>query len=97
MQKALATMEAEVAKLAEKRIETLTLEIIDDIEDAVRDFARANRYDMIVKTTTKGWGESGLPERIYRAQISTVVAYDPSLDVTEPILAKLNEPERVKK
>jgi Skp family chaperone for outer membrane proteins len=95
--KGVEAMDQEAVKIAEQRAETLTLQIFDEIEESVRDFAKNNKYDMIVKTTTKGWGKSSLPERIYRAQISTVVAYDPKLDVTEPILSQLNDAENLKK
>jgi Skp family chaperone for outer membrane proteins len=96
-QKALEAMNAEVGAIAKQRFDVLTLTVIDEIEEGVREFARRNRYDMILKTTTKGWGESGLPERIYRAQVSTVVAYDTKLDVTEAIVEQLNDPESLKK
>jgi Skp family chaperone for outer membrane proteins len=97
MKKGLEAMDAEAISIVQKRTEALTLQVIDEIEDGVRDFCKANKYDMIVKTTTKHWGAAGLPERLYRAQISTVVAYDPKLDVTESIIARLNDPERLKK
>jgi Skp family chaperone for outer membrane proteins len=96
-QKGLEAMDQEAVKIAEQRVETLTLQIFDEIEESVRDFAKKNKYDLIVKTTTKGWGKGSLPERTYRAQVSTVVAYDPKLDVTDPILAQLNDAESLKK
>jgi len=95
--KALDAMNLEADAIAQQRFETLTLQEIDEIDESVREFAKANHYDLIVKTTTKGWGEKKLPERLYRAQISTVVAYDPKLDVTEQILARLNDVENLKK
>jgi Skp family chaperone for outer membrane proteins len=96
-QKALEAMRAESEVVVKQRFETLTLQVFDEIDAAVHEFAKANDYDLIVKTTTKGWGEKGLPERIYRAQVSTVVAYDPKLDVTEAILGQLNDADNMKK
>jgi Skp family chaperone for outer membrane proteins len=96
-QKALDAMRAEADAIAKQRFEALTLQVIDEIDAGVQEFAKANGYDLILKTTTKGWGETRLPERIYRAQVSTLVAYDPKLDVTAPLLEKLNDAESLKK
>jgi len=90
LEKGLEAIEHETTRLTQQRFETLTLAVIDEIDAAVREFAKTHGYDLILKTTTKGWGETRLPERLYRAQISTVVAYDPALDVTDAIVEQLN-------
>jgi Skp family chaperone for outer membrane proteins len=92
-EKAFEAMKAESGRVIGERFEMLTLQVIEEIDLAVHEFARANHFDLVLKTTTKGWGETRLPERIYRAQISTVVAYSPALDVTEAVLRQLNGPE----
>ncbi|HZV00413.1 MAG TPA: OmpH family outer membrane protein [Planctomycetota bacterium] len=96
-EKAFEAMKAESDRVIGERFEVLTLQVIEEIDAAVHEYARANHFDLILKTTTKGWGEKRLPERIYRAQISTVVAYSPALDVTEAVLRQLNAPESPKK
>jgi Skp family chaperone for outer membrane proteins len=95
--KALEAMRVEADAIVNQRFEALTLQVIDEIDEAVHGYAKANGFDLILKTTTKGWGESRLPERIYRAQVSTLVAYDPKLDVTAAILSQLNDAESLKK
>ncbi len=95
-QKALEAMQAESEAIVNQRFEALTLQVIDEIDASVHAYAKANNFDLLLKTTTKGWGETRLPERVYRAQVSTLVAYDPSLDVTEAVIRSLNDPENVK-
>ena len=96
-QKTLESMRAEGDAILRDRFEQLTLQVIDEIDAGVRAFAKERHYDMILKTTTKGWGETKLPERIYRAQVSTLVAYDKALDVTDEIVKHLNDAESLKK
>ena len=51
---------------------------------------------MIIKVDSKGWGDERFQERIFRAQVSSVLWYDPRLDVTNTILAALNDPTWIK-
>lgn len=90
-------MKAEAERIVVQRFEALTLRAIDEIDECVHAYAKTHHFDLILKTTTKGWGEKTLPERIYRAQVSTVVAYDPKLDVTEAIIGALNRGHGEKK
>jgi hypothetical protein len=78
-------------------VENLTLQILDEIEEKVREFGKAGGYDMIVKIDTKGWGDERFQERIFRAQVSSVLYHDARLDVTNSILAALNDKDWVEK
>jgi hypothetical protein len=80
-----------------QQYEALMLECMNEIDETIHVFCKGHKYDLILKTTTKGWGESSLLGRIYRAQVSTVVAYDEKLDVTEAIIEHLNSSESPKK
>jgi hypothetical protein len=78
-------------------VENLTLQILDEIEERVREFGKSQAYDLIVKIDTKGWGDEKFQERIFRAQVSSVLYYDAKLDVTNTIVAMLNDPGWIKK
>jgi Skp family chaperone for outer membrane proteins len=73
-----------------REIERLTLAILEDIDNAVRVFAKENSFDLILKTDSKGWGDERYQERIFRAQVTTVIYRSDSLDVTKEILERLN-------
>lgn len=77
-------------------VENLTLQILDEIEDRVREFGKKNSYDLIIKFDTKGWGDERFQERIFRAQVSSVLYHDPKLDVTNTVLAMLNDKDWIK-
>jgi Skp family chaperone for outer membrane proteins len=83
-------------------VENLTLMILDEIEEKVREYGKGtpggpSTYDMIIKVDSKGWGDERFQERIFRAQVSSVLWYDPRLDVTNTILAALNDPAHLEK
>ena len=79
------------------QIENLTLMILDEIEDRVKKFGTDNKYDLIIKIDSQGWGDERFQERIFRAQVSSVLYYDKNLDVTPRVLALLNDKEWLEK
>ena len=77
------------------QIENLTLMILDEIEDRVRKFGADNKYDLVVKIDKGEWAErvdERFQERIFRAQVSSLLYYDKKLDVTPFVVAMLNDP-----
>lgn len=78
-------------------IENLTLMILDEIEETVREFGKNTGYDVVIKVDSKGWGDERFQERIFRAQVSSVLYYDPRLDVTPTVIQLLNDPARIQK
>ncbi len=73
------------------QIENLTLMILNEIEDRVRKFGEDNKFDLIVKIDSQGWGDERFQERIFRAQVSSVLYFRKELDVTERVLLLLND------
>jgi Skp family chaperone for outer membrane proteins len=73
------------------QIENLTLMILNEIEDRVRKFGTDNKFDLIVKIDTQGWGDERFQERIFRAQVSSVLYHRKELDVTPDVLRLLND------
>ena len=76
------------------QIENLTLMILDEIENRVKQFGSDNKYDLIVKIDKGEWAErvdERFQERIFRAQVSSLLYYDKKLDVTDPVLLMLND------
>lgn len=78
------------------QVENLTLMILNEIEDRVKKFGTDNKFDLIVKIDSQGWGDERFQERIFRAQVSSVLFFSPSLDVTNQVLALLNDPAWIK-
>jgi Skp family chaperone for outer membrane proteins len=78
------------------QIENLTLSILNEIENRVSKFGVDNKYDLIIKIDSQGWGDERFQERIFRAQVSSVLFYKKDLDVTEQVLVLLNDPAWVK-
>src|SRR5438309_6752309 len=71
--------------------------ILNEIEDRVKKFGIDNKYDLVIKIDSQGWGDERFQERIFRAQVSSVLYFDPKLDVTTHVLTLLNDPEWLKK
>jgi Skp family chaperone for outer membrane proteins len=79
------------------QVEALTLQLLDEIEETVRDYGQKSGYDLILKIDTKGWGDEKFQERIFRAQVSAVLYHDTRVDVTQSVLAVLNDPKNIQK
>jgi Skp family chaperone for outer membrane proteins len=84
-------------EVLKRRVENLTLQILDEINDGVQVYARAHNFDAILKADSKGWGEERYQERIFRAQVTGLMYFDRGLDVTAGVLEALNDPENLKK
>jgi Skp family chaperone for outer membrane proteins len=77
------------------QVEGLTLQLLDEIEQVVQEYGKANGYDLVMKIDTKGWGDEKFQERIFRAQVSSVLYHDAKTDITNSVLAELNKPARI--
>lgn len=73
------------------QIENLTLMILNEIENRVTKFGTDNKFDLIIKIDSQGWGDERFQERIFRAQVSSVLYFDKKLDVTDQVVALLND------
>ena len=79
------------------QVEGLTLQLLDEIEECVREYGKQNGYDLVLKIDTKGWGDERFQERIMRAQVSSVLYHDPKVDITNSIVAVLNSEAHLQK
>ncbi len=72
-------------------VEELTLSILHDVDDAVASYGKKNGYAFILKKDSPGWTDERFQERIFRAQVSSILYHKPDLDVTNQVLALLND------
>jgi Skp family chaperone for outer membrane proteins len=95
--KAAESLREELNNQLATRATALTVQLLDEVNEAVRDFAKANGYDVIIKKDAKGWGDERFQERVFRAQVETVLYADARMDVTQGVLELLNSPENLKR
>ncbi|MBX3469602.1 MAG: OmpH family outer membrane protein [Planctomycetes bacterium] len=87
-----------------KRVEELTLQILDELNATIRAYGERHGYDLILKSDREE-GLEGLQseltqqfqERIFRAQISDVLYFAQQVDVTDGVKAQLNSDSNVKR
>lgn len=94
--------------LLKKRVEELTLQILTELETTIRAYGERHNYDLILKSDreeqaqlTGGGQQSELAqqfqERIFRAQISDVLFFAGSIDITESVKQQLNDPANLQR
>lgn len=78
-------------------VEEQTLQILTELETTIASYGKRAGYDLILKVDsgggpTEGGGElvEHFQERIFRAQISDVLFFKDTLDVTKRVLDYLN-------
>ena len=79
-------------------VEQNTLQILSEIEHTIGNYGSRYGYTYILKIDKAEKGKSGensdlvqhFQERIFRAQISDVLYFDKSIDITQPVLQYLN-------
>ncbi len=81
-------------KLATDR---LRLQLLDEIESAIREFGEKNSFDLILKSEGRGWGSESHQEREQKAHWEAIAFHSSKLEVTGDVLAILNDPEVLKK
>lgn len=88
-----------------KRVEELTLQILTELEATIRGYGERHGYDLILKSDRDeqqlGGAQSELTqqfqERIFRAQISDVLFFASSIDITEHVKQQLNDPSNLQR
>lgn len=85
-----------------KRVEELTLQILTELETTIRAYGERHGYDLILKSDREEQAQLGggpqseltqqFQERIFRAQISDVLFFAGSIDITESVKQQLNDP-----
>ncbi|MCO5169755.1 MAG: OmpH family outer membrane protein [Planctomycetes bacterium] len=87
-----------------KRVEELTLQILDELNVTIRAYGERHGYDLILKSDRED-GLEGLQseltqqfqERIFRAQISDVLYFAQQIDVTDGVKSQLNSDGNIKR
>lgn len=75
-----------------RRVEENTLTILTELEEAVREYARQESFDLILKVDRQGALGTEFQERIFRAQIGDVLFHADRFDVTQQVSERLNRP-----
>ncbi len=84
-----------------KRVEELTLQILTELETTIRDYGTRHGYDLILKSDRDEQAQLGgqqgelaqqFQERIFRAQISDVLFFANTIEITEHVKQALNDP-----
>lgn len=83
-----------------KRVEELTLQILTELETTIRAYGERHGYDLILKSDREEQQQLGgqqseltqqFQERIFRAQISDVLFFAGTIDITESVKQQLND------
>lgn len=83
-----------------KRVEELTLQILTELEATIRAYGERHGYDLILKSDREEQQQLGgqqselaqqFQERIFRAQISDVLFFAGSIDITDSVKQQLND------
>jgi len=73
-------------------IESMTTQVLDDVDQAVSDLGKKKGYDLILKTDNAGMSDLPFQERIMRGQVQGVLYRDDALDLTGKLIDALNDP-----
>ncbi len=89
-----------------KRVEELTLQILTELEATIRVYGERHGYDLILKSDRDEQQQLGaqqseltqqFQERIFRAQISDVLFFAGSIDITESVKQQLNDAANIQR
>lgn len=91
LQRKITTIREEMSAVLEARVQAMTVELLQDIEDAVARYGAREGFDLILKADG-GAGAEASKEAIFRSQVDAVLWSQPRLDLSEAIVAELNGP-----
>jgi Skp family chaperone for outer membrane proteins len=88
-----------------KRVEEFTLQILTELETTIRTYGERHRFDLILKSDREEQTPEGqqselvqqFQERIFRAQISDVLFFAPTVDITDNVKRLLNDDDNMKR
>lgn len=88
-----------------KRVEEFTLQILTELETTIRTYGERHRFDLILKSDREEPTPEGeqselvqqFQERIFRAQISDVLFFAPTVDITDNVKRLLNDDDNMKR
>lgn len=70
----------------------MTLKLLEEINATVAKYGRENGYALILKVDDQGFGaKEEFREKIFRAQVQSVLYFDKTIDLTEVVLKDLNK------
>lgn len=101
--KALEMKEQRLQRVLKKRVEEFTLRVLTELEATIARYGQDHSFSLILKVDksardpNQDAGElaAQFQERIFRAQISDVLYHHDNVDVTNGVLALLNDPRNI--
>jgi Skp family chaperone for outer membrane proteins len=86
-----------------KHVEQQTLQILNELQKTIEEYGKTYRYDLILKIDrggregAKGELYAQFQEEIFRAQISDILYFSRTLDITKNVERELNKSSNLKK
>jgi Skp family chaperone for outer membrane proteins len=74
-----------------QQLENMTLTLLEDINEVIGNYGKDFGYTMILKVDKQGFGKDEFREKIFRAQVQSVLYYNDGTDITKPVLVLLNK------
>jgi Skp family chaperone for outer membrane proteins len=74
-----------------KKLVDMALTLLDEINIDIAKYGKKHGYTVILKVDNQGIGPNQYREKIFRAQVQSILYYDGGIDITRPILKILND------
>ena len=83
-------MKTRFEQILRKKLVDMALTLLDEINVEVSKYGKAQGYTVILKVDNQGIGPGQYREKIFRAQVQSILYHDGGIDITQPILKLLN-------
>jgi Skp family chaperone for outer membrane proteins len=83
-------MKERFERTLQKKLVDMALTLLDEINKDIEKYGKKYGYTVILKVDNQGIGPGQYREKIFRAQVQSILYYDGAIDITQPILKLLN-------
>ncbi|MDF1667441.1 MAG: hypothetical protein P1V97_37195, partial [Planctomycetota bacterium] len=83
-------MKTRYEQILRKKLVDMALTLLDEINIEIAKYGKAQGYTVILKVDNQGIGPEQYREKIFRAQVQSILYYNNTIDITQPILKTLN-------
>ena len=83
-------MKTRFEQILRKKLVDMALTLLDEINVEITKYGKAQGYTVILKVDNQGIGPEQYREKIFRAQVQSILYHDGGIDITQPILKVLN-------
>jgi len=90
-------MQQRMKQQLRREIVKMTLTLLKDINDQIVTYGKTHSYTFILKLDNQGFGRDEFREKIFRAQVQSVLFHSSGIEITKPILAVINAKRKTKK